>query len=59
MSGLDSRTWTSEDQLRISFSPMLVAELEGNWLPYNCPVLEIFQEQVANGIHLEQRLPIP
>jgi hypothetical protein len=30
MFGLDSRTWTTEDQLRISLSPMLVAELKGN-----------------------------
>jgi hypothetical protein len=30
MFGLDSRTWTTEDQLRISLSPRLVAELEGN-----------------------------
>jgi hypothetical protein len=30
MFGLDSYTWTAEDQLRISLSPMLVAELEGN-----------------------------
>ena len=28
--GLDSRTWTTEDQLRISLNPMLVAELKGN-----------------------------
>ena len=27
---LDSRTWITEDQLRISLSPMLVAELKGN-----------------------------
>jgi hypothetical protein len=25
-----SRTWITEDQLRISLSPMLVAELKGN-----------------------------
>jgi len=30
MFGLDSRTWTTEDQLRISLSPRLVAELKGN-----------------------------
>jgi len=30
MSGFDSCTWTTEDQLRISLSPMLVAELKGN-----------------------------
>jgi hypothetical protein len=30
MFGLDSYTWTTEDQLRISLSPILVAELKGN-----------------------------
>jgi hypothetical protein len=29
MFGLDSRTWTAEDQLRISLNPRLVAELKG------------------------------
>ena len=29
VSSLNSRTWTTEDQLEISLSPMLVAELEG------------------------------
>jgi hypothetical protein len=28
--GLDSPTWTTEDQLRISLNPMRVAQLEGN-----------------------------
>jgi hypothetical protein len=28
--GLDARTWITEDQLRISLSPILVAELKGN-----------------------------
>ncbi|KAG9233179.1 hypothetical protein BJ875DRAFT_485394 [Amylocarpus encephaloides] len=28
--GLDSRTWTTEDQLRISLNPMLVAELKAS-----------------------------
>ena len=27
---LDTRTWITEDQLRISLSPMLVAEPKGN-----------------------------
>jgi hypothetical protein len=27
---LDDHTWITEDQLRISLSPMLVAELKGN-----------------------------
>jgi hypothetical protein len=30
MCGLDSPTWTTEDQLRISLNPMLVAQLKGN-----------------------------
>jgi hypothetical protein len=30
MFGLDDRTWITEDQLRISLSPMLVAEPKGN-----------------------------
>jgi len=30
MFGLNSRTWTTKDQLRISLSPMLVAKLKGN-----------------------------
>jgi hypothetical protein len=30
MCGLDSPTWTTEDQLRISLDPMLVAQLQGN-----------------------------
>jgi len=30
MFGFDSYTWTTEDQLRISLSPILVAELKGN-----------------------------
>jgi hypothetical protein len=29
-SGLDNSTWITEDQLRISLSPILVAELKGN-----------------------------
>jgi hypothetical protein len=32
MFGLDSRTWTTEDQLRISLSPRLVAELKASSL---------------------------
>jgi hypothetical protein len=28
--GLDGRTWITEDQLRISLSPMLVAMLKGS-----------------------------
>jgi hypothetical protein len=28
--GLNSHTWTTKDQLRISLSPILVAELKGN-----------------------------
>jgi hypothetical protein len=30
MFGLDSYTWTTGDQMRISLGPMLVAELKGN-----------------------------
>ena len=30
MFDLDSRNWTTEDQLKISLSPRLVAELKGN-----------------------------
>jgi hypothetical protein len=30
MFGLDNRAWITEDQLRISLSPMLVAKLKGN-----------------------------
>ncbi|KAH7305407.1 hypothetical protein BKA65DRAFT_202246 [Rhexocercosporidium sp. MPI-PUGE-AT-0058] len=33
----EPRTWITEDQLRISLSPLLVAELKGNYLPYKCP----------------------
>jgi hypothetical protein len=49
-----------ESMARISLSPMLVAELKGNELPYECLVMEIFEEQVANGTRLEQGLfPTP
>lgn len=44
--GLDARTWITEDQLRISLSPMLVAEPKGNWLPHEGPVLEILRNRL-------------
>jgi hypothetical protein len=43
---LDDRTWITEDQFRISLSPMLVAEPKGNWLPYERPVLEILRNRL-------------
>ena len=53
--GLDKRTWITEDQLRIPLSPMLVAELKGTWLCYECPVLEILRnrlltEHISNSV---------
>jgi hypothetical protein len=39
--GLDNGTWITEDQLRISLSPALVAELKGNELRRYCPILKI------------------
>ena len=33
MSGLESRIWTNEDQLRISLNAVFVAESKGNYLP--------------------------
>jgi hypothetical protein len=50
-----SRTWIAEDQLRISLSPMLVAELKGKYLPHECPVLEILRnrlltEHISNSV---------
>jgi hypothetical protein len=52
---LDDRTRITEDQWRISLSPMLVAEPKGNWLPYECPVLEILRnrlltEHISNSV---------
>ena len=35
--GLESRIWSTEDQLRISLSSVLVAEIKGNY----CPILEM------------------
>jgi hypothetical protein len=48
-------TWITEDQLRISLSPMLVAELKGNQLPHKYPVLEILgnmllTEHISNSV---------
>jgi hypothetical protein len=52
---LDDSTWITEDQLRISLSPILVAELKGKWLPHKCPVLEILRnrlltEHISNSV---------
>lgn len=43
---LDESHWVTEDQLRTSLSPMLVAELESNWLPYKYPVLEVLRNRL-------------
>lgn len=43
---LDAHTWITEDQLRISLSPMLVAEPKGNWLPHEGLILEILRNRL-------------
>lgn len=47
-----SCTWITEDQLRILLSLMLVAEPKGNYLHYECSLLEILR----NGLLTEHIL---
>ena len=52
---VDKSRWITEDQLIISLSPMLVAELKGNQLPHKYPVLEILRimlltEHISNSV---------
>jgi hypothetical protein len=51
--GLDSRTWTTEDQLGISLSPMLLVELKGKIVASKLPCFGNPEEEVANEIRLE------
>jgi hypothetical protein len=44
--GLDDSTWITEDQLRISLSPMLVLELKGKQSLYECPLLETLRNRL-------------
>jgi hypothetical protein len=58
--GLDNSTWITEDQLRISLSPILVLELKGKQSLYKCPLLEtlrnrLLTEYISNRVFSVER----